>query len=454
MMHEGHTSYVSNHLLGIHDFFQAPLHIVKKTTLHCCKHPKVGEMVARWVKMAAEDKDFYWAVQGVKVSRQLNGGNIRVDYLFMDDLLRDMGMTPAPSEECAIDRSVLEETLSKYGRSEQGGIVWLDAWEHIKKPTLWSKFFRKERNGNERAITILGLKFSYQKRSKKIKNSHDATTEELQRSFLDYAVYRRNGYHIDWESPKTFNEKMSWIKLYWQNPLITLHADKYTVRDIVAEKIGEKFLTPLLGVWDTPEEINFDELPEQFVLKVNWGCGLNIIVKQKDLLEVDFVRELLREWLQPESNNYWRSLEWGYKNIPPKIIAEKYLTELDTGLPCYKVMCFNGKPGVIQVVSDDKHSYTTVDYFDIGWNKLPFVQDRPPSSVRIPEPPYLRQMLEAAEVLSEPFPFVRVDFFNTQGGPLFSECTFYSNAGTTPFYPGEWGRKLGDMIALPGKFSA
>lgn len=313
--------------------------------------------------------------------------------------------------------------------------------------------FKKEKIGAKRIITLFGIQFSYTKKKRfgRLFENRLRSSEHAQKKLLDKELYARSGYHINFDAPKTFNEKLNWLKLYWQHPLITLHADKYTVRDIVKDKVGEKYLIPLLGVWDTPEEIDFAQLPDQFVLKVNWGCGQNSIVTDKSLVDEKAVRQSLGEWLKPENNNYWHTLEWGYKNIQPRIIAERYIKALDSDLPCYKFMCFNGEPQLVQVVYNDKRKSAMADYFDMQWNILPFKQNLPNNPSPCAMPANFQEMCEIAKTLAKPFPFVRVDLFNLDGTIYFSECTFYSNAGTAPFTPSEWDRKLGDMLRLPEK---
>ena len=319
---------------------------------------------------------------------------------------------------------------------------------------LPSFIFKKQKFGSKRILQIFGIfRFTYTRRTKKnfvsFYEHRNNASEQSQKDFLDEKLYTRCKYHIDFDNPKTFNEKINWIKLYWQNPLITLYADKYKVRDVVTEKIGEKYLIPLLGVWDNPEDINFDQLPDQFAIKVNWGSGQNIIVQNKRLLDKSIALPLLKEWIQPESNLYWRNLEWGYKNIPPKIIIEQYVKA--AGQICYKIMCFNGQPKVVQVVYNPKQSNSTVDFFDLHWERLPFKIRYPNNPNPCMQPSNFQEMLEIARTFAKPFPFVRVDLYNIDGKVYFSECTFYSDTGFAPFEPSEWDLKLGEMLQLPEK---
>jgi len=267
--------------------------------------------------------------------------------------------------------------------------------------------------------------------------------------FLSWLLKGRAGYDMNWEAPKTFNEKLNYLKLYYHNPFITACADKYKVREIIKSKIGEKYLVPLLGVWKKPSDIDFDKLPERFVLKANWGSSQNIIVKNKADLDIKKTRKTLEKWIQPDRNNYLKKLEWAYKNIPPMIIAEEYIEKLDTGLICYKVFCFNGEPKIFQVVYDDKQKHSTLDYFDLNWQKLPIEQEFPNNPNPCKAPKTRDKMIEIARTLSASLPFVRVDLYDIDDEVFFSECTFYSYAGLAPFKPEKWDRLFGDMLQLP-----
>lgn len=267
-----------------------------------------------------------------------------------------------------------------------------------------------------------------------------------------YEIATGHSFNID--DPQTFNEKIQWLKLYWRNPLITQCADKFLVRDYIAQHLDESFLPKLLGVYDNPYQIDFDALPDKFVLKVNWGSGQNVICKDKSRLDIPAAIKKLKTWLTRPHNHYYYSMEWGYKNIPPKIICEEYLDFLDAAPRVYKVMCFNGEPKVIQLVMDDKTPSETINYYDTQWNLLPFKQNYPTNSAEIPRPKQLDQILEIAQKLSQPFPFVRVDLYEAPTRIYFSELTFYSDAGTALFDPPEWDKILGDYLQLPEPFNA
>ncbi|MCR5164824.1 MAG: hypothetical protein K6C40_12460 [Thermoguttaceae bacterium] len=253
----------------------------------------------------------------------------------------------------------------------------------------------------------------------------------------------------DLQNPQTFNEKIQWLKLFYPNPLITSCADKYRVREYVTEKIGSRYLANLLAVYDQPDEIDFAALPNQFALKVNWGSGQNCICRDKSTFSEKQCREKLKKWLRPSWNQYYFAQEWGYRDIPPKILCEEYLEFLEGNPKVFKILCFNGKPGVVQLVMDDKTARETINYYDLDWNLLPFRQNYPNNPAEIERPAFWDEMLELAKNLSEPFPFARVDFYESPTQVYFSELTFYSDAGLAQFEPPEWDLKLGQMLTLP-----
>ncbi len=279
-----------------------------------------------------------------------------------------------------------------------------------------------------------------------ISNNIFLTKEHIQKQFINSF-----GYNPDIDNPTTFNEKLQWLKLYYKNPLLTLCADKYKVRDYVKKIIGKKYLTNLLGVYNNENKINFNKLPNKFILKINHGSGQNIICKNKLKLNEKDVKNKLKEWIKSSSNHYYFSYEWGYKNIKPKIICEEYLGD---NLLDYKIFCFSGKPICIGV---DVGRFTNHrrNFYDLNWNYLNIEKFAYPKddSFNIPKPPNLNEMLVVAKKLSSKFPFVRVDLYSTKGKTYFGEMTFYPGAGLDPFKPVEWDYEFGEMIKLPKKLT-
>lgn len=258
------------------------------------------------------------------------------------------------------------------------------------------------------------------------------------------------GNKLNLDNPKTFNEKIQWLKLYDSTPLKTKLADKYLVREWVEEKIGSEYLIPLLGVWNEFDEIDFNKLPNSFVLKANHGCGWNIIVKDKSKFNIEEARKKFNNWMK--LNFAFRvGLELQYMNIKPKIIAEKYLENGNEDLYDYKVFCFNGKAESIMFLSERKHGLKMA-FYDLNWKKLPFVYSYPINKMNIPKPKNLDLLIKLSEKLAEGFAHVRVDFYILNDGSLkFEEMTFTSASGTCKWQPAEQNKIYGDLIKLPSK---
>lgn len=233
----------------------------------------------------------------------------------------------------------------------------------------------------------------------------------------------------DLKNPKTFSEKLCWLKLYRyiKNPLVIQCADKYKVREYIQDKKCDGMLNELLGVYDSPEQIQWEKLPKQFVLKWNFGAGKNFICKDKERYKFEDVVVKFREW---EKDKCWLShSELQYKYIPHKIICEQYLEDdsYRSSLPDYKVYCFNGKPLAILVILD-RNSEIKAEFFDCDWNVIKNEKYQSPEK-DMDKPVCLEQMLESAKILSEPFPFVRVDFYVVNGKLYFGELTFTPAGG-------------------------
>ena len=259
------------------------------------------------------------------------------------------------------------------------------------------------------------------------------------------------GYWPDLQNPQTFNEKLQWLKMYSRRPEFTMMVDKYRVRDYIAETIGQEYLIPLLGVWDDPDEIDFDKLPRQFVLKCNHNSGLGMcICKEKSKLDLDEVRAQLRLGLKQDY--YIEHREWPYKNVPRKIVCEQYMESAATGtLDDYKVFVFNGKARCIQVDYDrftDHHR----NFYNTDWEYLPFTTCYPTNPDHVVDrPEALEEMLGLAEKIAMDLgciPFVRIDFYIIGNRVYFGEITFYHGSGYEEFTPEEWDAKLGEWIRL------
>lgn len=277
-------------------------------------------------------------------------------------------------------------------------------------------------------------------------------TEEKKIEILQETFLSRVGYELNLDAPQTFNEKVMWTKLYYQNPLITTCCDKFAVKEYVKQILGEDYFVPTIASWDDPDDIDFDSLPDQFVLKVNWSSGYNIIVKDKSELDFESTRETLKKWMKPDRNSYYQFFNWGFKYVKPVVYAEEYLEQIDGQLYDYKFHCFNGKAEVLLIATDRlKESTVAFDFFDMDFNPLPFTRGGRRSD-KLPEKPALYdEMVRCAEILAEPFPFVRIDFYEVSGRIYLGEMTFYPGGGLLAFEPVEWDQKLGDLFKLPEK---
>lgn len=249
------------------------------------------------------------------------------------------------------------------------------------------------------------------------------------------------GKHLDFYDPKTFNEKIQLQKLYFRDPKMTNLADKYEARKYVESKGYKNILNELYGVYDRPEDIDFETLPNRFVIKCNHSWNTNIICKDRLSLNKQEIIEKLKHWVK--NNHYYKYREWSYKNIKPKITVEKYLP---SPLKDYKLFCFNGRPKYIQVDSG-RYLENTLDIYDVKWNRLNCKKGNNIQSVT-PEvkPIFLKKMLEIATDLSSDFNFCRVDFFANSEGFYFAEITFYPGAGLSPFDPEEYDVLFGSQF--------
>lgn len=267
------------------------------------------------------------------------------------------------------------------------------------------------------------------------------------RIYLEHRYRRLMGKKLNLNPPVTYNEKLNWMKLYDRNPLYTKLADKLAVREYVKERIGEEYLVPLLGVWDRVEDINFDELPDQFVLKCTHDSESAVICKDKTRLKEDEVKKHLKHALK--INFFYYNREWVYKNITPRIIAEKYLEDSDDKeLRDYKFFCFEGTPKAMFIATDRSIHETKFDFFDMEFNHLDFTQHYPNSPTPVHKPKCFELMQGLASQLSDGLRHVRVDFYEVNGKVYFGEMTFFHHGGTTPFVPEEWDYTFGEWLGL------
>lgn len=262
-------------------------------------------------------------------------------------------------------------------------------------------------------------------------------------------LYRRVfGKKLNLNSPRTFNEKLQWLKLFDRNPEYTKMADKALAKEYVSGIIGAEYIIPTLGVWNKFDDINFDELPNQFVLKCTHDSGSVYICKDKEQLDIKSLRKLFNKALK--KNIFYIAQEWCYKNVKPRIIAEKYMQDGQSGdLKDYKLMCFNGKVKCSFVCLNRFKDGLNVDFYDLDWKKMPFIRKYPDSGTYSKCPKNYELMINFAEKLSIKMSFARIDFYEINGFLYFGEITFYPGSGMEMFVPQEWDYILGNWIHLP-----
>ncbi len=275
------------------------------------------------------------------------------------------------------------------------------------------------------------------------------------KAYVKWRFHLKFNKKLDLKDPKSYSEKLQWLKLYDRNPLYTDMVDKATVKEYVAKLIGEEYIVPTIGVWNHFDEINFDALPEQFVLKCTHDSGGLVICRDKSKLDKEAAREKIEKCLKV--NYYWRGREWPYKHVKPRILAEKFMQDSkekpEEGLTDYKFFCFDGEPKAMFIATDraKQDTETKFDFFDMEFNHLPFTNGHPNSEKTIEKPEQFELMIELARKLSEGLPHVRVDFYESEGKIYFGELTFFHWGGLVPFEPEEWDDIFGSWIRLPKK---
>lgn len=263
------------------------------------------------------------------------------------------------------------------------------------------------------------------------------------------------GKSINLKAPKTYNEKIQWLKLYDRNSNYTLMVDKLKAKEYVSNVIGSEYIIPLIGgPYSSFDEIDFQELPDSFVLKTNHDCGGVIVCKDKNKFDYKHAKKILEDHLR--KNYYYTCREWPYKNIKPCIFAEAYMSDFDEPkdgenqeLTDYKFLCFDGEPKILCLCSDRMSGSVKFDYYDMEGNLLPFEWVHPNSIKKPPLPINFQKMKELARQLANKCPSVRIDFYESSGRIYFGEITFFHQGGFAKFNPDEWDDILGGWITLP-----
>lgn len=272
--------------------------------------------------------------------------------------------------------------------------------------------------------------------------------DEIYLKLYFYMTLKRK---LDFNHPKTLNEKLQWLKFNDRTPLHSLVSDKYAVRDYIEQELDEKYLVPLIDKWETVEEIDFDKLPAQYVLKCNHDSGGLVICKDKTCLNQKNAIKKLKKSLSRKF--YYVGREWQYKNIKPMVICEELLLDKEGNTPAdYKISCFNGKADNVMVCTGRfTEEGVKFYFFDKEWNFLPYNKgdEKLPSGFTLPKPDNLEEMFEIAEKLSKPFYYARIDLYNIDGKIYFSEITLCPNSGFDSDITYETDRLFGDKLHIP-----
>ncbi|WMI67836.1 ATP-grasp fold amidoligase family protein [Mangrovimonas sp. YM274] len=258
------------------------------------------------------------------------------------------------------------------------------------------------------------------------------------------------GKKLNLDNPKEFNEKIQWLKVFYHPKILNQLVDKYAVREYVENKIGSEYLNELYAVYDSPDEVQFDKLPEQFVIKATHASSYNLIVDDKSKINIPKTKRLFKKWLS--INQYYRTgQEWAYKDVQPRLIAEKFLkNEDENSLIDYKFYCFGGSAKFLEVHLDRAQNHKR-GFYDLDFNRLPYryVSLDKSISTEVKKPANFEEMINLSEILSDKFPFVRVDFYSIEGKAIFGEMTFYPSDGRKDFIPDEYNTIIGEYIKLP-----
>lgn len=275
------------------------------------------------------------------------------------------------------------------------------------------------------------------------------------RTYLRLLYFFEQGRPLHLKNPETFTEKIQWLKLNDRKPLYTKMVDKIEVKGLIRELVGDEYIIPTIGCWDSFDDVDFDSLPDQFVLKsTNGSGGCVVICKDKAHFDISEAKRVIESTAKGNVGVTYR--EWPYLDIKPRIFAEELITNPDSeDLTDYKFFCFNGRPLYCQVIAN-RRSHETIDFYDRDWKHQEFFGLNPsvnpsvnPSGIILPKPENFALMLQLAEIISKGHIFLRVDLYNVRGKIYFGETTFYPASGFGRFQPAEWDLRLGGLIELP-----
>lgn len=268
-----------------------------------------------------------------------------------------------------------------------------------------------------------------------------------EKAIKKYYRKKSKGNILNLKNPKRFSEKLQWYKLYDRNPLMQICADKNNVRKYISDLGYGHLLNEQYGAFEHVEDIDFDRLPNKFVMKAAHGSGWNIIVKDKNKLNKKKAKMLMRSWLKQDTS--WSGREWVYKDMPRSIVIEKYLEDETGELRDYKFFCFNGQPRFMQLEVGRNTAHNTRNFYDMDWKLMPFGKELPHNpNLNVPKPTLFDEMKKIAENLCKPFQFVRVDLYQAKGKVYFGELTFFPAGGAPDFVPDQYDEIVGDMWEL------
>ncbi|GMA45856.1 ATP-grasp fold amidoligase family protein [Tetragenococcus muriaticus] len=296
------------------------------------------------------------------------------------------------------------------------------------------------------------LKFFYQKAKNYVLNKmiragfFNWMSDE---NYIKWRFKQKIKKNLDLENPRTFSEKLQWLKLYDHNPMYTKMSDKFEAKYYVSRLIGDQYIIPTLGIWESFDDIDFTSLPNKFVLKCTHDSGGVVICRDKNSFDKQKAKVKITKSLK--KNYFWRGREWPYKNIKPRVIAEKYMEDYNNNeLTDYKFYCFNGEPRFLYVSQGlENHKTARIDFVSLNWNKAPFWRFDYQRFAHLPEKPMnFNEMYNISLKLSQNVPFVRVDLYEIQGQTFFSELTFFPAGGLAPVEPEEWEEKLGKWLDI------
>lgn len=270
------------------------------------------------------------------------------------------------------------------------------------------------------------------------------------KTYLKILFYCETGQKLNLEKPESFNEKQQWIKLYDRKPEYITYVDKYAVRKYIKQTIGEEYLIPLIGVYETVGDIPWTDLPNRFVLKCTHGSGSNIICKNKNKLDIPDAKKKLSKWMR--KNWYWFGREWPYKNVKPRIICEEFISDTNNTPDDIKVLCFNGKAKLIEVHANRFGDNHTQDFYDINWNKTGISQGNISNFIK-EKPIYFEEMISLSELLAKDKFHVRVDWYEVKRELYFGELTFFDGSGFYSFDDENDNLMLGSWIDLTEDFA-